>query len=80
MSLYLSSRKTTTFLTALILGLTLKGKEVNGTNQLVRTAVGEEKVVMKALRDKYNDYTDINRARIGKYTAENSIARAYEWV
>ena len=54
-------------------GSTLKQKEVDKVNQLVKVAV-EEKIA--SARGHYSNYTDADRARIGKYTAQNGIARA----
>ena len=51
---------------------TLKRNEVDKANQLVNVAVEEKKA---SARGHYSNYMDTDRARIGKYAAQNCIAR-----
>ena len=50
-----------------------KGKGNKKANKLVKIVMNQKKV---SSRGKYSDYTDINRARIGKYATENGTTRA----
>ena len=66
-------KKDDCFPTTPIHGSTLKRKEVDKANQLVKVAMEEKKALA---RGHYSNYTDTDRARIGKYAAQNGIARA----
>ena len=53
-------------------GSTLKQKEVGSANLLVSKEIERSK--NSASRGKYATYTELERARIGKYAAENARA------
>ena len=70
MLVYCYFQKYDGFPAALIPESTLKRKEVEKANQLTKRAK-EEKTSGKG---HYRDYTDTDRARMGKYTTENGIS------
>lgn len=55
-------------------GSTLTQAEINQTNELVKKSIAKEGDELK--RGKYTTYTSAERARIGRYAAENGTTRA----
>ena len=74
MKMLLLCQKDDCFPTTPVHGSILKQKEVDKANQLVKAAMEEKKA--SARGHHYSNYTETDRARIGKYAARNGIARA----